>query len=367
MHSQKYFKQSAERPPPSEADCAVILRILENEYRDAIWKLEDDWDSRDAYMRALGRLENSSSPGYPYMKEYPTIGEWLGWNGLSYSSLRVELLWLDVQQVLRGENELVLRGFIKQEPHKIAKCVEGRWRLIMAFPLSVQVVWHMVFDSHADETNFNSYTLPSKQGMKIVNGHWKQHYNQWKHRGYNCGLDKSAWDWCFPYWQLQLCQELRFRLGRGSRMNEWNALARRLREDAFVNPLIVLSDGTLLRQTVPGVQKSGSVTTINDNSVGQCISHIRAWQLAGQSYSVYPLPAAVGDDTLQRDEQCGDIDHYLQQGIVVKSLSLCLEFIGHEFTDRGPLPLYIAKHLMKLQYTSDEVLPQYLDLSLIHI
>lgn len=324
-----------------------------------MWTLEDDFDGYDAYERALHRLDMTSSPGYPYSQEATTNGLWLKWNGLECDEIQKLRLWHDVKLVLADEYEHIIRVFVKQEPHKKSKIEEKRWRLIMASSLPVQVAWHMLFFKLNDLEIKQAYHIPSQQGIVMIGGGWKLFSKSWSERGLTCGLDKSAWDWTAPMWTLNTDLELRRRLGRGSRMSEWLSLAKTLYRHMFEDPKLLLSDGSLYQQIVPGVMKSGCVNTISTNSHAQVFVHIAVCIDLG--LDPYPLPVCCGDDTLQHDSHVRDLSAYRKYGVVVKSASTTMEFVGHEFREEGPYPLYFLKHLKKLQYVTDEVLPQYLD------
>lgn len=300
-----------------------------------------------------------SSPGLPYMLEATSNGLWLKWNGVEFDSMQVERLWYDVQLVLKDEWEHVLRVFIKQEPHKTTKAKEGRWRLIMASSLCVQIVWHMLFDYLNDIEISKAYEIPSQQGLVLVGGGWKRFRRSWVEQGTTVGLDKSAWDWTAPRWCIDMDLELRGRLGRGNRLDEWMKLAALLYRHMFDHPTLVLSDGSRFRQVIPGIMKSGCVNTISTNSHCQQFIHCLVAEEIGISYE--PFPPACGDDTLQHPRHTVDLALYGKYGVVVKTVSEDIEFVGHEFTACGPHPLYFSKHLKKLQYIPDDILGQYLD------
>lgn len=198
MHADKYFKNSQQAVTPTPQALERILYECEQAYTSVIWQLPDDFDTRAAYERALMRLDMTSSPGYPYQKEAPTNGDWLKWNGVQCDRMQVERLWYDVQLVLTDQWDHIIRVFVKQEPHKISKIAEKRWRLIMASSLCVQLAWHMLFDYMNDLEIANPYDIPSQQGIVLVAGGWKTFRRQWESKGYTCGLDKSAWDWTAP-------------------------------------------------------------------------------------------------------------------------------------------------------------------------
>lgn len=329
-----------------------MLSIMEEWYGPCRWVLPDDWFSFERYLAVLKRLTFSSSPGYPYCRQKQTVGEWLGFDGFTFDPLQVQLLWYDVQLVYNDESEMIQRVFIKQEPHKKAKAQEGRWRLIMAFPLNFQVFWHMLFDYQNDLEIAHATSIPSQQGIWLHGGAWKDHMARWKQNGYDVGLDKSAWDWTYPWWLLEWDLEFRFRLGHGIGMDEWYRHAKRQWEYAFGDKAkFITTEGYLLEQCVPGIMKSGSVVTISSNSHAQAMLHILVCLDEGVAYE--PFPACCGDDTLQRLDQAS-VGGYSKYGVVVKSASEGLEFIGHEFLVTGPAPLYMEKHFNRYVHCEDD-------------
>uniref|UniRef100_A0AB38ZKB8 RNA-directed RNA polymerase C-terminal domain-containing protein n=1 Tax=Suncus murinus ribovirus 5 TaxID=3139579 RepID=A0AB38ZKB8_9VIRU len=333
---------------------------MEKAYAKTVWILPDDFDSYRVFRKILFRLEMTSSPGYPYNSIGPTNRDVLKFNGVTFDEVRVASLWFDVQKLLSLEkNDLILRVFIKPEPHKLAKLQENRLRLIMACPLNYQIVWHMLFDYQNDLEIAQSYNIPSQQGIVLPLGGWKNYLRQWKAKGFDTGLDKSAWDWTAPYWALNLDLEFRKRMGRGRRMDDWNKLAGVMYKRMFHRAFLLLSDGRVFRQIHPGIMKSGCVNTISTNSHMQVMIHILACE--DQNVDYEPLPACCGDDTLQKLSQAVDLSCYARYGAIVKSASADIEFVGHEFTRAGPIPLYHGKHVSKFMTVPDDILPEYLD------
>lgn len=333
---------------------------MENAYRDARWKLPDDYLTYQAFEDAIRHLDMTSSPGIPYMKEATTNGQWLGWNGIEANPIQLRRLWYDTQCVLDGTwGDNLIRVFVKQEPTKITKVLENRWRLIMASALPVQMAWQMLFRYHNDREIAQSYFIPSQQGIKLIGGGWKRYRAQWKCLGLENGLDKSAWDWTMPYWCIKLDLEFRRRMGTGSQLGQWFEKATMLYDRMFKDPILVTSSGHMFRQVVPGIMKSGCYNTISTNSHGQCMIHCAVCYDDG--ISVHPMCKACGDDTLQHSKHCSNINAYRKYGIIVKSASESMEFVGHEFTSGGPHPLYMAKHLKKIQYVPEKDMAQYLD------
>lgn len=332
---------------------------MEKSYTKAIWTLPDDFDTEEAFLRSVPRLDMTSSPGFPYCREATTNGIWLKWTGLEACPIQLKRLWYDVQLVLKGQFEMILRAFIKLEPHKISKCLQKRWRLIMAAPLSVQIAWHMCFSYMNDIEIKRAYDIPSQQGMVMVGGDWKLFLRSWHSRGLTSSLDKSAWDWTAPRWTLDMDLEFRRRMGRGERLLHWYDMAGSLYEAMFGHPTIVTSAGHLFKQMHPGIMKSGCVNTISTNSHCQVFVHLAVCRLTSVSY--LPLPVTCGDDTLNHPRHVMDLEAYKHFGIQVKSVSDTMEFMGHEFTLDGPKPMYGMKHLTNVLATTDLIFPDFLD------
>lgn len=360
MHSERYFKPSTEAFVPDQETQQRILYDMEHAYKESRWNLPDDFLSYENFVKAVHALDMTSSPGIPYMREATSNGDWLRWNGFECDQFQLNRLWYDVQNVLEGKSgALLIRSFIKQEPHKNSKAREGRWRLIMASPLCEQVAWAMLFRFHNDREIAKSYFIPSQHGIKLVGGGWKRYRSQWQTLGLEYGLDKSAWDWTMPYWCILLDLEFRRRMGRGQQLEQWYRIATMLYERMFTTPILVTSDGNMWRQKVPGIMKSGCYNTISTNGHGQSMIHCCVCY--DLMVEVLPFCRSCGDDTLSASKHVQDIAAYTKYGVIIKTASEALEFVGHEFTASGPHPLYMAKHIKKLHYVAEDILPQYLD------
>lgn len=358
VHSE-YFMRSASCLEPGASHRSRALCLLEEVFSPIRCSVPDDFDCHRIFLRAISRLDHTSSPGYPYMLEAPTIGDWLKVDGLSMDERRVSTLWNDVQLVLSGNWKLILKVFIKREPTKIKKIEQNRWRLIFCSPLCVQVAWHMLFSEMNDLEIEKTYDLPSRHGMSLQHGHWKTHMRVWRSLGFDCGLDKTAWDWTVPFWKIMDAFHLRRRLMSGRRLEEWSEVAERLYRQMFESPTLLLSDGRLYVQTHPGVMKSGCVNTISDNGKMQLIDHIIACIRTGMK--PWPLPHTCGDDTLQRLDTTPPFEAYAALGAIVKSVSTGLEFVGHDFCDKGPQPLYVLKHIAAALAQPSDNIEQFMD------
>lgn len=325
----------------------LILNVCEDAYSQARYSLPSDWLSYSHFERVCYNLERSSSPGYPYCMEKSTIGEWLGFDGVQFEQRRMELLWQHAQEFMAGVRESYYRVFVKTEPHKRAKAEQDRWRLIICPPLYEQVVWTMVFGPGNDREIETACQTPSLQGFKLCGGGWKDVKAYFEQNQFDVSLDKSAWDWTAHVEWLDLDLELRSRLlnANASQHQQWCELAKRLYEGAFYHPRLLLSNGCVYEQMYPGIMKSGCVNTISSNSHMQIFCHIYACLKAG--LNIFPLPAAVGDDTRGKKSNTPSPQEYLVTGAVVKEVVEAPEFVGHVWAETGPQPAYVAKHLYR--------------------
>jgi len=332
---------------------------------EAKYDLPSDFMSKEHFMRVVRGLDFTSSPGYPYCNEAATIGDFLGWDGLDFDYYSLERLWYDSQRYIKGDADVLYRVFVKDEPHKVSKAQEDRWRLIICPPLFEQVVWSMVFGPGNDREITTVGRTPSLQGMKLSSGHWKRYVELFVADGLTVGQDKSAWDWTAHIELIRLELELRDRLitSGAEQKRRWRELAQKCYQGAFEHPRLVLSDGQVFEQVEPGIMKSGCVNTISANSHCQVLLHILAAHRSG--INPYPLPVAVGDDTLVNPETAPSAAALSEFGAIVKPLGNELTFVGHIFplTARGsgPVPEYRVKHLYRYAQMADEDLMDFLE------
>lgn len=339
--------------------------IAEEAYSEAKYDLPSDFMSKEHFMRVVRDLEFTSSPGYPYCIEASSIGDFLGWDGFDFDYYSLERLWYDVQRFLNGDQDVLYRVFIKDEPHKLAKALDDRWRLIICPPLFEQVVWAMVFGSGNDKEIETCSKTPSLQGMKLCGGDWKNYVKSFNQLGLWVGQDKSAWDWTAHIELIRLELELRDRLitSEPERKMRWRHLAELCYRGAFYHPRLLLSNGQVFEQQHPGIMKSGCVNTISANSHCQVLLHILA--ASRQGISPFPLPVAVGDDTLVNPRTAPSIEVLSQFGVIVKPLADDRSFVGHLFPPTadglGPVPEYRVKHLFRYLQVEEIVVQDFLE------
>lgn len=320
--------------------------------------MDKDWQDRSNFDDSLRDLDLTSSPGYPYMKESSTIGKWLGADGLgNFDQAQVERLWFDVQRVMAGQYDHWFRAFIKDEPHKVAKAKQSRWRLIIASSLPVQMVWRMLFRKQNDLLNKMPYEIPSKHGTVFCYGGWRRFVAHMNTHGLDYARDISAWDVNAPGWALKLVGEWRCRWPGVT--SSWIRMQKLLYADAFDNAKIVFSNGRVVQQQFSGFMKSGVFNTIADNSIAMVAMHVLACMRTGTSFGSL---AVTGDDVLQSNYNDQYGESLEQLGCRIKEVMAKREFMGTDWSSGKPQPLYFQKHLYNVAMKGpvlEEVLDAY--------
>lgn len=336
-------------------------------YREATWSLPTDFLSFEHFERVVSRLESRSSPGWPLMREAPTIGEWLGRDALGRcDSVQMARLWKLVQTRLDGESPNDdIRLFIKREPHKLSKILEGRYRIIFSVALVDQVVWHMLFDSQNDREIEVHSRIPSKAGWTPSRGGWRRLISAYP--GPYTSIDKSQWDWGCPMWVLWSDLRIRAQLCRDHQsplFDRWLRIAKAQYAQVFEKPVLRLSDGRRFMQKQGGLMKSGLVNTIATNSRAQWLLHAMAWVRSGGDVNAIPELGSMGDDTFQLGEASERYVSELQHlGCEVKEVDSgdVMVFAGHAITAEACVPSYAKKHWFALMHANPTVLPEMLD------
>lgn len=362
MQAKRAAEARARYVEPTTYEIDYVLYEMEQRYKAARWELSPDWDTRESFERALRRLDMQSSPGIPLMREAPTNGDWLRWEGCDGCPIQKDRLWLMVQDVMAGKYHHFWRVFIKEEPHKPSKAEEGRWRLIIAASLPVQIAWQMTFGKLNDKFIDTCFKTPSMQGLVYVGGGYKQFRTFCRMLQLRTCIDKSAWDFNSPGWvYFQVCLPLRRRLCINP-TEKWLQVATALYEDAYHNSVLQLEDGTTYQQLFRGFMKSGVVNTISDNSLGQVALHALAEKrLFNENDQKRMSPIlATGDDTIQRRSGDQYLDELEKAGCIVKECNDGYEFMGFDLNEDFK-PMYPTKHLVSIMHQKQEFVAQVLD------
>ncbi|UKD40709.1 P1-P2 [Tobacco polerovirus 1] len=243
-----------------------------------------------------------------------------------------------------------IRLFVKGEPHKQSKLDEGRYRLIMSVSLIDQLVARVLFQSQNKKEIALWRSIPSKPGFGLSTDFQTTEFLEClkqeagapsmeelcnNYKEYLRPTDCSGFDWSVAFWMLEDDMEVRNRLTYNN-----TELTKRLRAawlKCIGNSVLCLSDGTLLAQQVPGVQKSGSYNTSSSNSR----IRVMAAYHCGADWAM-----AMGDDALESPHS--NLEEYKNLGFKVE-VSRELEFCSHIFrTPTLAIPVNTNKMLYKL-------------------
>lgn len=326
----------------------MMLARAEVVFQTLSWEIPSDFLTYEHYRRVLRQLDMASSPGYPYMVRAPT-------NSVLFrvdedgnmDEKAVEYIWQTVQQRLSSYSEAdPIRFFIKQEPHKNKKLENGRLRLISSVSVVDQIIDHMLFDEMNSKMVENWFYNPIKVGWSPLKGGWKAFP-----MGTRYSIDKSAWDWTAQMWVFEMCLAIRLSLckTRGELFEKWREVAVYRYMQLFDSPLFITSGGLLLRQLQQGVQKSGCVNTLADNSLAQWVLHARVCIEHNVPTDDEDL-WVMGDDTSQSKLIHSDYLDWLGEFCIVKECQKVREFCGFRFGGLRVEPLYKGKHAFNLLY-----------------
>lgn len=279
------------------------------------------------FPSVLCDVNSDSSPGMPFialgcvdnasvLAKYPDQLKAAVWQRLLVLTFgNVERLNA-VQLVQSGAADPV-RIFVKNEPHNRLKVAQGRMRLISSVSLVDQLVERILMSQQNKSEIDRWHEIPSKPGMGLNDDGLKKIYDyvsQWPNK---FEADISGWDFGLQAWEMLWEADVRAELADmvGSLYHK----AIRARVWCEANSLFMLSDGSLIAQTVPGKRCSGSYNT----SAGNSRCRVMLGYLVGA-----PHIMAMGDDSVE----VGVEEHrmrYEKLGHIVKAFAPCIN--GFEF------------------------------------
>lgn len=359
----------------------------------------------DAVIRTL---DFSSSTGLGEFKNWPTIGEALGWNGIGFSkpqevdrlkrSVRQRLSQLayglpegslgpdkragqvsnipteDLQKAYCEDQEIGRREgyrdngcylpadpiklFIKDEPHSRSKVEEGRFRLIHCLSLEDQIVDRLLFYPWVGAELRDPMAVMAKAGWAPLPAGYQAMDAIFNDRA--VAVDKTAWDWTMPEWVVRAYVDVKLsQIRNSSPLYEW-LVWRRLWYILGPGTTFRMYDGRVYRQTYWGLMKSGWFLTLSMNSMAQGLQHILAWRRMGRLDKL-PQLWAMGDDTVLTEftDHAGYWRALETTGCIVKKVETSREFAGFRISGSGPsvsvTPLYPDKHRFVLKYVKPEL------------
>jgi len=334
----------------SKAEFDKVVNVCVQKMLPAKWALPEDFLSYAHFQRCVARLEWNSSPGYPYFAHAPNNGQFFGVKEGKPNPDRMADVWSLVQARLVARDADPIRVFVKAEAHTAAKIAAGRYRIISSVSVVDQLIDHMLFDSFNDTIVANNVYIPVKVGWAPYKGGWKTV------PPLKVATDNSSHDQSVRLWQCEAALAIR----EGLCVNltdQWRDLAAWRYNMLYQSPVMVTSGGLIFRQRNPGIQKSGAVNTLVDNSLVMLAIH------AAVSIKLdVPLPHLwlMGDDVLMGRPIGVTLEDYvseLRKHSIVKHVLPEREFAGFKFDGMTVEPIYGEKHCYRLLHMdpADEV------------
>lgn len=280
--------------------------------------------------------------------------------GNVFDPSRVEILRRLVRaRMYDPESPDNIKVFIKQEPHKVAKIVEGRFRLISAVSLVDTMVDRVMFGWLMRAALGNVCQTPCLIGWNPIRGGYR--YLLAKFRGRTRGLDKTAWDWTVRGWLINAVKDVIVELAVGASPH-WKQWVERRWAALFRDARFEFSDGAVVQQPGWGVMKSGCYLTILINSIGQMLYHALALRSIGKCPTSVPF-VTIGDDvTLEDFDEFSAYEDYINRhGALLKPSEPTdhVEFAGFYYGSDGgrdvAWPEYWRKHVYLATHKTREL------------
>ena len=305
----------------------------------------------DLIEEMMSYVKRDASPGSPYAYVASTNGSLLD----QYSDLILDvvherlmerLMYSTEQLEKMTPEELVdaglmdpVRIFVKSEPHKKKKLVEGRVRLIHSVSIVDKLI-EMVLIRHLTKLEIsNWYKIPSKPGIGFTESDNSVVYDDVIHSLPMSGSDVEGWDWNVDKWQILDDAEMCIKLCNNPSV-EWE---RSIRACAILESKSVyqFSNGVLVKNIFEGIVNSGKYKTSSGNSR----MRTKLATLIGANKCI-----AAGDDAVERTVERAR-EKYAEYGFKIKAYDNVedqFEFCSRIYTGKGSWPLNAGKMMMNL-------------------
>lgn len=297
----------------------TVLRILdrlEEFYAKSKWRIREDFLSDKHITDTIEEIMVKNHDKNP--------GAILTRQGYSTNKMVVDMLGVDgLKQMVRDRLDTLLssedtryvadpvRIFQKPEPHKLAKAAIKRWRLIWGVSLIDQIVDRLLYSEVANASLNNAQHQAAKPGFNFKGGGVHRMVEKYKvYLAAWTSFDAKSFDFTVSGWQLDICRQLNERLclTQGDLRGRWINLSLK-REEAVKFGSFVFTDGTVCKQILPGIQKSGRLTTIDGNCKVTLADRVY-YDIVNKKPSNPDGNIAMGDDLVANDLQSPE--HYIE-------------------------------------------------------
>jgi len=327
----------------------------------------------ESFARILsgGFLNGDSSPGYPGLMMATENNDFLALYGAEkFAAVLTERLILlnsvPVDEFKRFSSmDLVRLGlcdpvrlFVKNEPHKVSKLKAGRYRLIASLSLADQCIERHLQGPQNRREIANFQSIPSMSGMGNHDSNdagiaeTERRINRIEDKA---GTDASAFDWTQDHKMLMADATIRARF---LELHPWeNPFVKR--QLCLMRSVFILDDGSLIEQTLPGIQKSGSYGTSSGNSRNRTIARLVAFPEHPIFLGGKPCVGVMGDDCVEsipKEDRSTALARYARLGVLIKEITTIedngyVEFCGmNYYGDRVENPRGL-KAVVKFLYT----------------
>jgi hypothetical protein len=328
-----------------------------------------DTDAITAHVyEAINRVSLSKTPGFPLRAQFAN-------NEQALTAAHVAIVRTVVARLYKlatmdcsdmTPQQMVERGLadpvavsIKQEPNPERKTEDGNYRTVCQVSLVDQTVTRVMSHTQNDLEIKLWRTIPSKPGIGFSDDdsdHILAPVLKCLRNGTLMVSDIKGWDTAVQEWELLGAADSRAdtSTGRGTLYHKI------MRNMAYVlsRCVYVLSDGTLLAQTIYGGQVSGGYNTSSDNSK---IRVKGAWWVGAS------VVQAMGDDA-NEDFVENAVERYAALGKTLREYAPCngtLEFCSQVIKPGKIYPIDSSKSLYRLLNSTcqdkDQILRQYLE------
>lgn len=317
-------------------------------------------------------INRKSSPGFPWADLSNNNGALLD----SYESLVAESIMERLEGLYNMDlsacytaKQLVEQGlvdpirlFVKREPHSRSKIEEGRLRLIFSVSIVDNAIALLLCSLQNNTEILYNSDLPVKAGLGFHDDGVKKILNYVSTQIPNpVETDVSGWDWCFQEDDFNFDCQRRIELC-GAQGTVYEKIIR-AHFKVMSLKCMLLSDGSILQQVLPGIMPSGWYNTSSTNSNVRVHDHY----CVALSQGLRPAIMAMGDDSVET--QCREpAIEYAKRGRKVKDFKTVttdgFEFCSHYFSGGKAVPLNIEKqlfNLLSLTPTTQAELDQHLD------
>lgn len=307
---ESFNKQSVDFNQTERPDQNTWNRILdraESYYSHSKWRIREDFLSDNHIIDTINIVmtkNKDKNPGAIYtrmgMHTNVDVLTKVGLSGLVIE-VKKRLYELETSEDTKYSADPV-RIFQKPEGHKMSKVAEKRWRLIWGVSLIDQIIDRLLYLEVNQASLDNAAKQAAKPGINFKSGGIHRMVSKYNSKRDDwSSYDARSFDFTVGGDQLDLARELNSRLclTHGPLKERWETLSK-AREEAVKFGKFVFSDGTVCKQILPGVQKSGRFTTIDGNCKVTVTNRIR-YDISREVPSDPNGTIAMGDDTVENN------------------------------------------------------------------